>query len=222
MCISEKARGTIFPNRRPLSYYITDRHQLQAGSISALLSSIQRAAAWGVDFIQLREKDLSDLELFGLTKEAVRLTNSTRCRILVNGRLDIALAGGAHGVHLPSAGLSISDLKPYLPKRFILGVSTHSGREAWRAVQGGACYILLGPVFRTPSKIRFGVPLGLPRFEKICSALPVPVIGLGGIRSDNISGVLAAGAAGIAGIRLFQKDLALFSRESSGAFVDSE
>jgi thiamine-phosphate pyrophosphorylase len=220
LCTSEKARGTFFPNSRPLFYYITDRHQLRAGSVSSLLSAIQRAAAWGVDFIQLREKDLSDLELFSLTREAVKVTKTTRCRILVNGRLDIALAGGAHGVHLPSAGLAISDLKPHLPKGFILGVSTHSGREAGRAAKKGACYILLGPVFRTPSKIRFGAPLGLRRFEKICSSLPVPVIGLGGIRADNISSVLAAGASGVAGIRLFQKDLALFSRESQGGFVD--
>jgi thiamine-phosphate pyrophosphorylase len=222
LCTSEKTKGTNFPDRRPLFYYITDRHQFRAGTESALLIAIRRAAAWGVDFIQIREKDLSDLELFRLTRKVLRLTATARCRILVNGRLDIALACGAHGVHLPSTGLAIPDLKPHLPEGFILGMSTHSEHEARRAARAGACYILLGPVFPTPSKISLGVPLGLRRFERICSSLSIPVIGLGGIRRHQIADVLDAGAAGIAGIRLFQQDIKFFPRSSLGDLLNKE
>lgn len=213
MCTSEKATGASFPARRPLFYYITDRHQLPSASIAELLSSVERAVSWGVDFIQLREKDLSDLELLALTKRAVQLVRGTTCSVLVNGRLDIALAGGAQGVHIPSAGLEIADLKPYLPRGFLLGASTHSLREASRAAAGGANYILLGPIFRTASKVQYGKPLGLIHFKRVCSALSIPALGLGGLRPDRICRVLAAGASGVAGITLFQKNLQQFSRD---------
>ncbi|MGA2260641.1 MAG: thiamine phosphate synthase [Acidobacteriota bacterium] len=206
MCVSEEDPGVSFPVRRPLFYYITDRHQLPVTSFSALLSNMKRAATWGVDFIQLREKDLSDLDLFNLTRDAVQVTRATTCKILVNGRIDIALAGGAHGVHLPSTGIGSADLRPHLPRGFLLGASTHSLREARQAVAGGADYLLLGPVFPTPSKIGLGEPLGLARFRRICAVLSVPVFGLGGIRSEDICSVLGAGAAGVAGISLFQHE----------------
>ncbi len=211
MCTSEKAPGITFPAKRPLYYYITDRHQLPAGSISALRSTIRRVVSWGVDFIQLREKDLSDRDLLRLTKDAVKYARGTACKILVNGRLDIAVAGGANGVHLPSTGLEVADLKPILPRDFILGVSTHSLREARRAAIGGADYVLLGPIFRTPSKIPHGEPLGVSRFRQICAAISLPVFGLGGIRPEHVRRVMDAGASGIAGISLFQKDLSEFT-----------
>jgi thiamine-phosphate pyrophosphorylase len=181
-------------------------------STSVLLSRIAQAISWGVDFIQLREKDLSDQELFQLTCASVRLARGTDCKILVNGRIDIAMAGAAHGVHLPSTGLLPSDLAGLVSKGCIVGVSAHSMREARNAVTSGADYLLLGPVFRTPSKIRYGNPLGLQRFRRICRESAVPVFGLGGIRPHAISAVLAAGASGIAGIRIFQTDLGSFQR----------
>ncbi len=207
MCTSVKGRGISFPVKRPLFYYITDRHQLPSHSVPALTSAIAQAVAWGVDFVQLREKDLSDYELFRLTQDVVKLSRSHSCRILVNGRLDIAVAGGAHGVHLPSTGCGVADVAPRLPDGFILGVSAHSLREARRAAAAGADYIVLGPVFPTPSKLQYGKPMGCRRLGQICSALSLPVLGLGGIRPDNIRQVLRAGAAGIAGISLFQRDL---------------
>ncbi len=205
-------RPTTFPGRRPIFYYITDRHQLPDPSPTALLLQIRRAISWGVDFIQLREKDLPDRSLFDLATRAVRLARGTSCRIIVNGRADIAFASGAHGVHLPSRGLQAADFVPHLPKRFLLGVSTHSLPEARRAAASGADYLLLGPVFPTASKIGLGTPLGLRRLRQICSALPVPILGLGGIRPSGIAGILDAGAAGVAGIRLFQRELDGFVR----------
>lgn len=212
MSASEKIPGCFLPARRPLYYYITDRHQLPVASIDGLLSHLRRVLFWGIDFIQLREKDLTDLELFKLTKEAVRLARDSTCRILVNGRIDIALAGGADGVHLPSTGIRAEDLTPHRPKGFCLGVSTHSLREAQYAVAGGADYILLGPIFRTESKKRYGKPLGLNYFRRVCGAVSIPTLGLGGIRPDRIRRVLGAGACGVAGISLFQQDLPFFTR----------
>jgi len=201
----EKDRGATLPAKRPLFCYITDRRLLPDGSVGALLEHIESAIAAGVDLIQLREKDLTDRELFDLASGAARRARGTSCRILVNGRLDIARAAGAHGVHLPSRGLSAADLASCLPRGFLLGVSTHTLGEARRAAAAGAHYLLLGPVFPTPSKTG-SRPLGLRRLQRACAAIPVPILGLGGIGPAEISSVLAAGACGVAGIRLFQQD----------------
>lgn len=209
MRASEKAPGAIFPADRPLYYYITDRHQTPDGSIRELLHSIKRAVAARVDLIQIREKDLTDRQLLKLTESAVAMARGSGCRILVNGRFDIAVAGGAHGVHLPSSGWRAADLRPHLPRNFILGVSSHSLAEARSAETGGADFIVLGPVFYTPSKRRYGAPLGLARFEKICSSVRIPVFGLGGIQPRSVATVVAAGACGVAGIRMFQKGMSL-------------
>ncbi len=209
-----KAPGFLFPTRRPLFYYITDRRQLSGDQVAGLLVRVKRAVSRGIDFIQVREKDLPDLVLFHLAEEVVRLTRHTPCKVLVNGRLDVAVACGAHGVHLPATGIDVRDMKRYLPASFLVGVSTHSLHEARRAEAGGADYLLLGPVFRTESKAQYGAPLGLAAFKKICAALSVPVLGLGGISADRISAVLEAGAAGVAGITLYQENRDQFSMAS--------
>lgn len=213
MCASKKASGTTFPDRRPLFYYVTDRHQLPLASTEALLEKVRRAVLWGVDFIQVREKDLCDYDLLRLTMQAVRLVRGTACRVLVNGRIDVALSAGAHGVHLPSKDLQVAEVVPFLPAGFLVGASAHSLRQARQAAEGGADYLLLGPIFPTASKIAYGKPLGLRCLERACSLLSLPVFGLGGIRPERISGVLATGASGAAGINLFQRDLDLFSRD---------
>lgn len=137
---------------------------------------------------------------------AVHAASGTRCRILVNGRADIALAAPANGVHLPSAGLLATNIRGWLPKGFLIGVSAHSKQEAARAAANGADYVLLGPVYPTESKLSYGPPLGLEYFRQACHKLPIPALGLGGIDPEHVSFVLDAGAAGVAGIRLFQKD----------------
>ncbi len=169
-----------------------------------LYACMKRAIRWGADFIQIREKDLSDAELLTVTREAVTLARDTRCRVLVNGRADIAIAAGAHGVHLPSRGLQIGDLHPALTRSLIIGVSAHSLAEARCAEEQGAHYILLGPLYPTESKMQYGPPLGLARFRRICRAITVPALALGGIQPDLIPPALAAGASGVAGISLFQ------------------
>jgi thiamine-phosphate pyrophosphorylase len=190
------------PHGRPLFYYITDRRQLTGIS---LVRCIRRALDWGVDFIQIREKDLCERALYELTRRVVSMARGMKCRILVNGRADIALAAGAHGVHLPSTGLQVSEIRPWLPENFCIGVSVHTMPEIRRACAQNADYLLLGHVFPTRSKSGLGPPLGLDYLRNICSTVTLPVFGLGGIRPQSIGSVLEAGAAGIAGISLFQK-----------------
>jgi thiamine-phosphate pyrophosphorylase len=202
--ISGKTPAAFFPAERPLFYYVTDRRQL---SDSSLLDCIKLAIHWGVDFVQIREKDLSDRALLELTQAALVLAKGTRCRILVNGRADVARAAGAHGVHLPSTDPGIKDLHPSLTRGMIIGISAHSQGDVRRAEAQGAHYVLVGPIYPTESKLRYGSPMGLQRLQRICKANIVAVLGLGGIRPETIQPVLATGAAGVAGISLFQKEI---------------
>jgi len=206
---SAKTRRAIFLASRSIYYYVTDRKQL-AGQ--RLLSCIKRAAEWGVDFIQIREKDLTDRELYLLTTKTVAIARKTGTGVIVNGRADVSLCAGAQGVHLPSACLRPSDIRPWAPDNFVIGVSVHSLSEAIRAESEGADYVLLGPIFPTPAKAVYGSPLGLEEIRLACREVSLPVLGLGGIGSDAVEAVCEAGAAGVAGIRLFQRDLARLER----------
>jgi thiamine-phosphate pyrophosphorylase len=208
-------------SRAPILCYVTDRRALPCAledQIESLLRRIASAAAAGIDWIQIREKDLSGKELSFLTREALAQTKQIdergqRARILVNDRLDVALSERANGVHLGENSLPVQDVrkwldeKPELAKRqeFRVGVSCHSLKGALAAARDGADYIFFGPVFATPSKTAFGAPQGLQRLREVCSAVAVPVLAIGGITVDNASDCLAAGAAGIAAIRLFQE-----------------
>jgi len=199
---SKASQRTAFPDRRPLLYYITDRRQLTGIS---LIACMERAVEWGVDFIQIREKDLPDRKLFELTRKAVSLIRGTGCKVLVNGRADIAMAAGAQGVHLPSVGLRARDIREWLPDGFLVGESIHTLRELRRACDQNVDYVLLGHVFPTESKQKYGSPLGLDFLKKICANASLPVFALGGMKAESIEPVLETGAVGIAGIGLFQK-----------------
>ncbi|PYU89001.1 MAG: thiamine phosphate synthase [Acidobacteria bacterium] len=208
MPASKRAARAIFQNDRPLLYYITDRRQLSGKSLTTI---VRRIVSAGVDFVQIREKDLPDRQVFEMTRKIVRLAANRNCFVLVNGRADIALAAGAHGVHLPSRGMSPSDLA-WLPQGFLVGVSVHSLAEARLAEKHGADYVLMGPIFPTRSKLLFGPPLGLDYLSRACLSVSIPVLALGGIHARQIPLVLSAGASGIAGISLFQKDLLCSSK----------
>ena len=209
---SEKTPVVTFPARLPLFYYITERKSLLGQD---LLERIRRIVDWGVDFVQIREKDMTDHDLFEVTAKAVALARRTRCRVLVNGRADIALAAGAAGVHLTSTGLRPPGIAAWLPEGFLVGVSAHSIREATRAAREGADYVLLGPLYATPSKTAYGPPIGLSVLRRARARVSLPVLGLGGIGLGQIDPVLRAGAAGIAGIRLFQNQLPYLGRDSA-------
>ena len=191
--------------------YVTDRKAL-AGSaneqIRVLLQKIESAARAGADWIQIREKDLSARELAGLVTEAL-LRVSGSCRIFVNDRLDVALAVGAGGVHLGETGIPVEEAKRLLhgenmQKDFLVGASVHSLESAKAAQASGADYVIFGPVFGTPSKASFGPPQGTEKLGELCRTLSIPVIAIGGITTENAAQCKAAGASGIAAIRLFQ------------------
>jgi thiamine-phosphate pyrophosphorylase len=201
--ISRNIQKAFSTGNRPLFYYITDRSQLSGMSLEACIC---RALKWGVQFIQVREKDLSDQILFEKVKRIVALAKGTKCKILVNDRADIALAAGAHGIHLPSTGFRATDLRPWLPDHFLIGKSVHTEKEIQSAYKEGADYLLLGHIFPTPSKSGLGKPVGLEFLKKVCTRFPIPIFALGGINTNRIQSILESGAVGVAGIRLFQKN----------------
>lgn len=200
---------------------MTDWRSLPGGE-KEFLNCIEQAAAAGVDWIQIREKDLDGARMSELTREAMRRIAVVRPRggtcVLVNDRLDVAIATGAGGVHLGENSLTAEDVLRCVQspegrsaaKDFLVGVSCHSPASAREAEEAGASYIFFGPVFATPSKAEFGVPQGIERLAEVCRSVKIPVLAIGGISGENAGACLVAGAAGIAAIRLFQeaKDLA--------------
>jgi thiamine-phosphate pyrophosphorylase len=185
-----------------IRYYITDR--AAAGGTRALLDCICRALEKGVDFIQVREKGLEGRALCELVRQAVALAKARPARILVNSRADVALACGAHGVHLPANSIAPRDLRTITPAGFVIGVSTHGLEEVRAAAREGADFAVFGPVFATPSKTGYGPPQGLARLREAAGAVAIPVLALGGVTEANAGECLAAGAAGVAGIGMFQ------------------
>ncbi len=198
-----------------LLYYITDRFQFtgdETARRSRLLATLAEAARCGIDYIQLREKDLSTRELEILAREAVQHLRTENPKLktvfLINSRTDIALASGAQGVHLRSSDISPSEVKKIwtlsgctLP--LTVGVSCHSRVEVARAAQEGADFAVFGPVFE--KERGHSRPAGLEALREACQE-KIPVLALGGITLENAEACMQAGAAGIAAIRLFQQN----------------
>lgn len=171
-----------------------------------MLDSIAKNLAEGPDWIQIREKDLSARELFEMVQGALALPNPRGVKILVNSRVDVALAAGAAGVHLPAGSPAPQSWGEIVPQGFLIGVSCHSVDEVRRAEQEGADYVVLGPVFAPLSKPLSLPPLGLEELARAAAAAKIPVLALGGITRENAGKCGAAGAAGIAGISLYQRN----------------
>jgi thiamine-phosphate pyrophosphorylase len=209
--------------RRPILCYVTDRHALAAAADStgesAFLERVREAARAGLDWVQLREKNLDARPLFTLASAAIAALRGSAAQVLINDRLDVAWAAGAAGVHLGEDSLPISEVvranRRSRRKDFLVGASCHSPDAAARAAREGGDYIFFGPVFATPSKAAFGPPQGLARLSEICRSVSIPVLAIGGITAENAGACLEAGAAGIAAIRLFQEssDLAATVRK---------
>ncbi|HYL92820.1 MAG TPA: thiamine phosphate synthase [Alphaproteobacteria bacterium] len=190
--------------------YITDRSRFpgtEPEKRKRLLEKIAECAGAGVDYIQLREKDLSarDLEQLALRAMSALPRNST-AKLLINSRADVALACGAHGVHLPAADLTVGDARGIFSRcgrPAVIGVSTHSMEEVLRAENAGANFALFGPVFEKSGQANLD---GLQTLREICHRriARMPVFALGGVTLENTRPCLQAGAAGIAAIRLFQ------------------
>lgn len=176
--------------------------------LRAVQELIHKAAAAGVDWIQIREKDLEARLLLELASFAVTETRATAVRVLVNDRLDVAIAAATAGVHLGESSLPVEIVAKWRRSvrgnDFMIGVSCHSLDSARAAVRAGANYIIFGPVFATPSKVVFGPPQGIEQLREVCASVEIPVLAIGGVSLETAHSCLEAGAAGIAAIRLFQ------------------
>lgn len=176
---------------------------------SALGGILRRAAEAGVDWIQVREKDLDARALAELVRLALEAAQDTGALILVNDRLDVAMATGAAGVHFGEKSLPVETMAAWRRATnrgdFVIGASCHSPEAARIAERSGADHIYFGPVFRTPSKAALGPPQGIERLREVCRAVRIPVLAIGGVTAENAASCIAAGAAGIAAIRLFQE-----------------
>jgi len=174
---------------------VTDRHQTNGRPLVPLL---QQVLAAGICAIQLRERDLSARELLTLAREVQSVTVSARSQLLINDRIDVALALEGAGVHLRSNSLPVSVARQLLGKDRLLGVSAHAVEEAVQAELQGADYIVLGPIYETPSKQMFGPPIGIHTLEKACKLVRIPILGIGGVTAARAREMRCAGAFGAA------------------------
>lgn len=193
-----------------LLYYITDRHALatdEAAGRARLLQKVSEAAAAGLDYVQLRERDLGGRDLERVAGEVMQRLAGSRTRLLINSRLDVALAVSAHGVHLRADDISPADARHACERAghrdMLIAVSCHTLKEVMRAAREGADLTVFGPVFGKPGAI----PAGLQALrEAVAAAGKMPVLALGGVTLENAAECLHAGAAGLAAIRLFQEN----------------
>jgi len=208
---------------RCLLYYITDRSQFpgdEGARRHALLAKAAEAARAGVDYIQLREKDLSARELETLARQVVAAVreNSPSTRLLINSRTDVALAAGADGVHLRGDDLSprqvraavrLSAHRPLTTDHFLVAASCHTAADVFHAESEAADFAVFAPVFEkkdaSASERKNTAPTGIAALREACRA-KIPVLALGGVNVENAASCLNAGAAGIAAIRLFQEN----------------
>jgi thiamine-phosphate pyrophosphorylase len=179
-------------------YVVTDRQQTAGRALEDVIAA---AACGGAGAVQLREKDLSARDLYALGARLQEALAPYRVPLLINDRLDVALALDAAGVHLAGHSLPTAIARRVLGPRKLLGVSTHSVDEARLAMAEGADFVVFGPVFSTPSKMAYGPPQGLQQLADVVRQVNLPVLAIGGIDATNVAQVLQAGAYGIAMIR---------------------
>lgn len=179
-----------------LYHLISDRFRFE----QPLFEVACQAEASGVDYFQLREKDLSRTDLLEVA-DSIRGTLS-QTRFIVNGALDVAVSVGADGVHLQKGNIPVSAVRKKYPL-WVIGYSAHSREELKWAEDEGASYAFLSPVFPTTSKVSFHPPLGMDRFKSWIQGVKIPVFGLGGFTPENARDLIDSGCAGLAGISFF-------------------
>ncbi len=176
-------------------YVITDRAQTAARPLAEVVSA---CVAGGARAFQLREKDLEARELMALADQLLPILRPAGGHLLINDRIDVTLAVGAAGTHLSRRGFAPAVARRLLGPARLLGVSCHSLAEAEEAQEGGADFVVLGPIFYTPSKAAYGPPLGLDLLRHVRPRIRLPIFAIGGINAVNRAEVLAAGADGVA------------------------
>jgi thiamine-phosphate pyrophosphorylase len=189
------AERFVMPQLESRLFLVTDRHQTKGRPLVPLLQRVLTAAA---PAIQLRERDLSARELVTLALELQAVTASRRSQLLINDRIDVALALEGVGIHLRSNSLPVSVARQLLGTQRLLGISVHAVEEAVQVESHGADYIVLGPIYETPSKQMFGPPLGIHTLERACRLVRLPIIGIGGVTAARAREMRRAGAFGVA------------------------
>ncbi|MGD9763818.1 MAG: thiamine phosphate synthase [Candidatus Binatia bacterium] len=179
-------------------YLITDRRATGGRPLAAVVGAALRG---GIRAVQLRERDLPARELLALAVELRALTQAAGARLLVSDRVDVALASGANGVHLPGDSFSVAEARALLGPGKLIGVSTHHPTEVATAAAAGADFAVFGPVFATPSKEPYGPPQGVAALARARAAASLPLFGVGGIDAARVGAVRRAGADGVAVIR---------------------
>jgi thiamine-phosphate pyrophosphorylase len=195
---------------------VTDRHQIGDRSLPAVL---EEAFSGGITAVHLRERDLSTRDLTTLARDIQIRSRRHRAQLIVNDRIDLALALDLDGVHLRADSLPTAVARQLLGPHRLIGVSTHSLADVQHANEAGADYVVFGPIFATPSKQAFGPPLGLDALAAACAASHVPVLAIGGVTRERIEPVRRSGAAGVAviGALLSRDDVSVAARELCGA-----
>jgi thiamine-phosphate diphosphorylase len=186
---------------------VTDRRRLVADGAPpgtgrrCLVAQVRRAADAGVDLVQVRERDLDAASLAALVVELLAVTRGTSTRVVVNDRIDVAIACGADGVHLRGDSIPTDAARRLAPAGFLIGRSVHGREEAIAAA--AADYLIAGTVFRSPSKDASAALIGIDGLRAIVQTVDRPVLAIGGISDERLDEVAGAGAAGIAAIGLF-------------------
>jgi thiamine-phosphate pyrophosphorylase len=181
---------------------VTDRRRFDP-PVDGLLALVRDAVHAGIDLVQIRERDLPARELAQLVTEALGIAFGSATKVVVNDRLDVALACGADGVHLRTDSVGIADVRRIVPPRFLVGRSVHGVEEVLAAE--GADYLIAGTVYATESKPEACAWLGTAGLKSIVQAAHVPVLAIGGVRIDRVADIAATGAAGFAAISLFTR-----------------
>ncbi|HZW35522.1 MAG: thiamine phosphate synthase [Deltaproteobacteria bacterium] len=176
-------------------YLVTDRKLCPGGDIAG---TVEKALEGGVRAVQLREKDLPGRELFRLAERMRRLTEKYGAMLLINDRVDVAMAVGADGVHLGVLSLPPGEARRLLGASSVIGCSTHNAEELRDAESGGADFATFGPVYPTPSKAAYGPPAGVPALAAACRAARIPVFAIGGVGPGNVEETLRTGCFGVA------------------------
>ena len=176
-------------------YLVTDRKRTGGRDLVEVLSQALQA---GVRAIQLREKDLDTIEVYRLGERLLSLTRQAGAALIVNDRVDVAMALGADGVHLTRKSLPPKEARALMGPGKAIGISCHSIADVREAVEGGADFLVLGPIFATPSKVPYGPPLGVDVLRQARAVCPLPILAIGGVSALRVPEVIGAGADGVA------------------------
>jgi thiamine-phosphate pyrophosphorylase len=191
---------------RPVVYCVTDRKRLPNPSITALVEHVRTVVHAGVDAVQVRERDLDDRTLTDLVRAAVDAARDRRVSILVNDRVDVALAAGADGVHLREDSIAAWRIRSLVPEAFVIGRSVHSAADAEKVERAGGCdYLLFGTVYSSPGKPDRAAA-GEEALADVCRRVTLPVLAIGGVDESRTPTLAATGAAGFAAIGAFVAD----------------